>query len=986
MANSDKDILITPSNDADPKPEISFVGFNNAPIKLLVEDDNSLSYEGGAGLLSNLDNNLSANETFAITDESGIPVLAYNVDGTVLLSPFSGSTSVGTKKSVSRFHVKPDGNAPAITLPDETNPRYSVGFGSVNVSGVGQRLDFYTGDSEDNETNLGTNQLRMSLTADGDLGLATNNPGSMVDIRPITYSNNQPSEGYQLGTTGGQWISKFFMRSDNNGTPFSGIATPADAEGDVHETFQVQGSASAYVRIRPGGTENLLSASVERVNINRDIVNGNDSRSVLEVDGGIRIRDTQGDESPSKPGHIGLWDSNINSSWKWISSTSYDTMSSTGVFRDVGYVDYKPLTTWRSNYLKYNTLVYRLNNVDNPSLNSLRLSPRMHNKEFAIASITGNNGSINNSTGVATSGTPTVLTLTENISQIYGPFPITNVTGWPTTAPTPNSAGNYSTYNVYVTLGQNASGEDHDIEYGTGIFLSGVGGGLDGGHSIYRIQGDRRLRLRVNGSNWTAGATASGGSCRAMWIRTAIRDCGGATTSQSVSWNWLRTWRFKTDAANPARTLTIGGNYSNNTTYPDTTNQGFLRVYRDYSSNHYMYREQYDIGAGNQSMGWSDYCPTHTTFNYTRTGNNNMQQYAASYTGTGQSYRGHSYNLYGAYMPNLSGVNMYNRIYRNGRVNSQYGYYSEIRNGLYNDSAGYAARGYGFYAYMTNRGTARTNDMRGCYVYLRAGENTSAHRTVVNTARGFHAYLRADGGTMSTGYLFSGSFATGSNNAAADPPTESIITTKRGIWLSGCTDSRIDGNLELNGETATLKANRISCFTGGQELIIAAGESINYINDGDPTHPPNITGESVFNLAENGIVVYSSSGNWINNGRVLRTGTFCNSSGNGSLPGTLSEGSDARLKENIRNIPDALSKVMNMRGAIFNRIDKENQEEIGLIAQEVEQILPQVVEETDYMWEGDKMKSIGYGKIVGLLVEAIKEQQAQIEDLKTRLG
>ena len=928
----------------------------------------------------------SANETFSVTDESGIPVLAYNVDGTLLLSPFSGSTSVGTKKSVGRLHVKPDGNSPAITIPDETNPRYSVGFGSVNVSGVGQRLDFYAGDSLDNETNLGTNQLRMSLTANGDLGLATNNPGSMVDIRPIVYSSNQPSEGYQLGTTGGQWISKFFMRSDSGGTPYTGIATPADSEGDVHETFQVAGAASAYIRIRPGGTDNLLSASVERVNINRDIVSGNDTRSVLEVDGGIRIRDTQGGESPSKPGHFGLWDSNINASWKWLSSTSYDSMNSAGIFRDVAYVDYKPLTTWRANYLKYNTLVYRLNNIDNPSLNGLRLSPRMQNKEYSIASIVGNNGNIDNTTGIATSGTPTVLTLTEDISAIYGPFPVTNVTGWPTTAPSADANGNFPTYDVYVTLGTNAQGEAHDIERGTGVLLTGIGGGLDNRSiTIFRIQGDRRLRLRVNGSVWT-GPAGTSGSCRAVWIRTAIRDCGGATTSQSVSWNWLRTWRFKTDAANPARTLTISGNFSDNNVYPDVNNQGFLRVYRDYSSSHYMYREQYDIGAGNQSMGWSDYCPTHTTFNYTRTGNNNMQQYAASYTGTGQSYRGHTYNLYGAYVPNLKGVDIYNRNYRNGRNNSQIGYYSEVRNGLYNDSAGYTGFASGFYAFMPNRGTARTNDMRGCYVYLRAGENTSAHRAVVNNARGFYSLIRADGGTITTAYLYQGAYGTGSNNPTADPPTQSVITTKRGIWLTGCTDSRIDGNLELNGETATLKANRIACFTGAQELILAAGESINYINDGDPTHPPNITGESVFNLAENGIVVYSSSGNWINSGRVLRTGTFCNSAGNGSLPGTLSEGSDARLKSNIRNIPDALSKVMNMRGAIFNRIDKENQEEIGLIAQEVEQVLPQVVEETDYMWEGDKMKSIGYGKIVGLLIEAMKEQQAQIEDLKARLG
>lgn len=984
MANSDKDILITPNNDATGLPEISFVGFDNAPIKLQVGDDNSISFISGSNQLYNINSNATAGNIFEVNDTTGIPTIAYNVDGTVQLSPYLGRVAVGGTSSVSKLQVYKDLNddsGPTITLADSTDQRYSAGFGSSYIEGKGQRLDFFAGDSGNSQSNLGTNQLRMSLTPDGYLGLSTNNPGSMVDIRPISYSSNQPSEGYQLGTTGGQWISKFFMRSDSGGTPFTGIATPADAEGDVHETFQVQGAASAYIRIRPGGTDNLLGASVERVNINRDIVSGNDTRSVLEVDGGIRIRDTQGGESPSKPGHFGLWDSNINGSWKWLSSTSYDSMNSAGIFRDVAYVDYKPLTTWRANYLKYNTLVYRLNNIDKPSLSGLRLSPRMQNKEYSIASIVGNNGNINNTTGIATSGTPTVLTLTEDISAIYGPFPVTNVTGWPTSAPSANADGNFPTYDVYVTLGTNAQGEAHEIERGTGVLLTGIGGGLDNRSiTIFRIQGDRRLRLRVNGNIWT-GPAGTSGSCRAVWLRTAIRDCGGATTSQSVSWNWLRTWRFKTDAANPARTLTISGNFSNNTVYPDVNNQGFLRVYRDYSSSHYMYREQYDIGAGNQSMGWSDYCPTHTTFNYTRTGNNNMQQYAASYTGTGQSYRGHTYNLYGAYVPNLSGINMYNRNYRNGRNNNQINIYSEVRNGLYNDSAGYTGFASGFYAFMPNRGTARTNDMRGCYVYLRAGENTSAHRAVINNARGFFSLIRADGGTINTAYLYQGSYGTGSNNPTADPPTQSVITTKRGIWLTGCTDSRLDGNLELNGETATLKANRISCFTGGQELILAAGESLGQIGG----RIPAISGESVFNCAENGIVVYSSSNNWQSN-QTTRTGTFCNSSGNGSLPGTLSEGSDIRLKTNIRTIPDALNKVMSLRGAIFDRIDKDNQEEIGLIAQEVEEIIPQVVTESEYIFEGNKMKSVGYGKIVGLLIEAMKEQQAQIEDLKARLG
>ena len=832
MANSDKDILITPSNDADPKPEISFVGFNNAPIKLLVEDDNSLSYEGGAGLLSNLDNNLSANETFAITDESGIPVLAYNVDGTVLLSPFSGSTSVGTKKSVSRFHVKPDGNAPAITLPDETNPRYSVGFGSVNVSGVGQRLDFYTGDSEDNETNLGTQQLRMSLTANGDLGLATNNPGSMVDVRPITYASNQPSEGYQLGTTGGQWISKFFMRSNDGGVPFTGIATPADAEGDVHETFQVQGSASAYVRIRPGGTENLLSASVERVNINRDIINGNDSRSVLEVDGGIRIRDTQGEESPSKPGHIGLWEGGISSSSFVNSSIRYGHNNNTAQINNAARIDYDSWNTSnRTNYwfrnqlfVRGNTLPTVADNIDGgypnykPENSSQWAGGRWYPKEFTISSCVGNNGNISTTDGTTTSGTPSQIILTDDISRIYGPFPITNVTGWPTTAPTPNSAGNYSTYNVYLTLGTNSDGEKHAYEYGTGLRITGVGGGLDGARSVYRIQSDGRIRIRVNGSAWT-GAASTTGNCFGRWVRTSIFDCGGASTAQTVSWNWYRTMYFKSDAANPARTLTLSGDYSNNTTYPDATSGG-LRVYRDWSDSHYMSRNDYWIGESNRQKGWVNYCPAHMVYSYTRTGNENNQRMGVSRTDTAQAYRGHSYNRFGAYIGSLYGFNSYNRVFQGGRNDRQYGYYSEIRNGLYTSSNGYTSQGWAFYGLCTSRGTSRTNDLRGSYNYLRAGENTSAHRCVVNNARAHHSYIRADGGTITNGYLFSGAYRTGSNNAAADPPTQSIITNRWGLFLddnSGTMKSRIDGRVTINGGSTvyTDATNEIYLYVNG---------------------------------------------------------------------------------------------------------------------------------------------------------------------------
>lgn len=86
--------------------------------------------------------------------------------------------------------------------------------------------------------------------------------------------------------------------------------------------------------------------------------------------------------------------------------------------------------------------------------------------------------------------------------------------------------------------------------------------------------------------------------------------------------------------------------------------------------------------------------------------------------------------------------------------------------------------------------------------------------------------------------------------------------------------------------------------------------------------------------------------------------------------------SDERVKENIVTIDGALDKVLSLRGVEYNKIN-ESKKSIGVIAQEVEKIIPQVVSDDE---EG--MKSVAYGNMVGLLIEAIKEQQQQIDELK----
>ena len=108
--------------------------------------------------------------------------------------------------------------------------------------------------------------------------------------------------------------------------------------------------------------------------------------------------------------------------------------------------------------------------------------------------------------------------------------------------------------------------------------------------------------------------------------------------------------------------------------------------------------------------------------------------------------------------------------------------------------------------------------------------------------------------------------------------------------------------------------------------------------------------------------------------------TFDTSSGNFTAVGEVISSSDARLKEDLEVIPNALDKVKQLSGYTYRRIDLNNVIQAGVIAQEVEKVLPEVVEEDE-----DGYKSVAYGNMVALLIEAIKEQQKQIDELKGKL-
>ena len=100
--------------------------------------------------------------------------------------------------------------------------------------------------------------------------------------------------------------------------------------------------------------------------------------------------------------------------------------------------------------------------------------------------------------------------------------------------------------------------------------------------------------------------------------------------------------------------------------------------------------------------------------------------------------------------------------------------------------------------------------------------------------------------------------------------------------------------------------------------------------------------------------------------------------------------SDIRFKTNIRPVANALDKVKLLRGVYFNWNQKAfpekefgTQDELGFIAQEVEKIVPEIVSKDK---SKEAYRSVKYDKLVALLVEAIKEQQKQIDSLSVKVN
>ena len=108
------------------------------------------------------------------------------------------------------------------------------------------------------------------------------------------------------------------------------------------------------------------------------------------------------------------------------------------------------------------------------------------------------------------------------------------------------------------------------------------------------------------------------------------------------------------------------------------------------------------------------------------------------------------------------------------------------------------------------------------------------------------------------------------------------------------------------------------------------------------------------------------------------SGFTYNSSTDAVSAGSFTATSDLAKKENLEVVDDALSKIQTLTGYTYD-MKKNGIRKAGLIAQDVEKVLPEAVDGE----EGEK--TLDYNATIALLVNAVKEQQAQIKELKEKI-
>ena len=209
-----------------------------------------------------------------------------------------------------------------------------------------------------------------------------------------------------------------------------------------------------------------------------------------------------------------------------------------------------------------------------------------------------------------------------------------------------------------------------------------------------------------------------------------------------------------------------------------------------------------------------------------------------------------------------------------------------------------------------------------------------------------------------------------------------LETTSSGVSTDGLMNFNGTGDKILIGD------NGKAVFGGGLDLQIfhdGSNSVIEAISSGTGDLYIVANGKKIYlrpKAGEDGITIIDDGAVELyhdNNKKLETTSSGVTVTGALTATGNITAFSDKTLKTDINTINDALGIVGKLRGVSY-KWKENNEPSIGVIAQEVEQVIPEVVHTSEH--NGKEVKSVDYGKMVGVLIEAIKELKAEVEELK----
>ena len=323
-------------------------------------------------------------------------------------------------------------------------------------------------------------------------------------------------------------------------------------------------------------------------------------------------------------------------------------------------------------------------------------------------------------------------------------------------------------------------------------------------------------------------------------------------------------------------------------------------------------------------MGAANYARTDSanTFTETQTFSGNLNLPATAWSGAGVVNSGGSRSIHGYGSNGTVGViNLGGSpfIHAYGTNNTFVG----VDAGNFTTTGSGGSTGIGFGALYTNT----TGDFNTALGYQALYNNTNGHE---NTAIGYHALANNTSGYRNTAVGIS----SGSGNATGDDNTF--------LGYNAHAVGEALTNATAIGAHAVVSQSNSLVLGGGSTWAVNVG-----IGESGPSNILTIKQGSDTDPIADAWTTYSSR----------------------------------RWKTNIQTLQDALDKVARLRGVSYDS-KADGQHNIGLIAEEVGEVVPEVVA---YEANGQDAKSVDYARLTALLIEAVKEQQAQIHTLKSEI-